>query len=185
MSPSFFHINSDDLIKVIWPNLIREKEWSVREGEYPDVPFHSLVCTGNGKEAKSNNNPESSKPHTQSGSLLWKGMVIVCVLMTVRHLGPFFKALFWGLWFYPSNPTIQNPPRTGQAMSWQVRWHPVNWSPMALENRCQQAPWRGKVQEKSWHYNFKSSGKEDFRSYLPNTTFSGVVFLKPLNCMLK
>lgn len=126
MSPSFFHINSDDLIKVIWPNLIREKERSVREGEYPDVPFHSLVCTGNGKEAKSNNNPESSKPHTQSGSLLWKGMVTVCVLMTVRHLGSFFKALFWGLWFYPSNPTIQNP--LGLARPWAGRWDGILWT---------------------------------------------------------
>jgi len=38
-------------------------------------------------------NPKSGKPQAQAGSLLQEGMLIVCVLTTVRHPGPFFKAL--------------------------------------------------------------------------------------------
>lgn len=147
---------------------------------YPFIPW--LV---QGRERKQNPTLTQNLANPTPSQNLWKGMVIVCVLMTARHLGTFFKALFWGLWFYPSNPTIQNPPGIGQVMSWHVRCCPVNWSPMALGNRCQQAPCREEVQEKSWHYNFKSSDKEDFRSYLPNTTFFRGCFLETLKLYAK
>lgn len=53
---------------------------------------------------------------------------------------PIFQGIILRVMILPLKPNNPEPPRTGQAMSWQVRWHPVNWSPMALENRCQQAP---------------------------------------------
>lgn len=108
MSPFFFHIYSDDLIKVIWPNLIREKQRSVREGGYPGIPFHSLVCTEKGKEAKSNTNPESSKPHTQPESLKRHGNSLCPYdCETPRHI---FQGIILRVMILPLKPNNPEPP---------------------------------------------------------------------------